>query len=99
MILGFTVAHIGMCLICLGFIMPRYYDVFVPPHRRGEGTEETVPLEPKGQTYARPVPDESGESGLEYGSPQESVEKAVKPEEKVASRDSAMGDSSHILHR
>jgi solute carrier family 6 (neurotransmitter transporter, GABA) member 1 len=53
MILGFTVAHIGMCLICLGCIMPRYYDVLIPPHRRGEGTEATVVLELKDQLYAR----------------------------------------------
>jgi solute carrier family 6 GABA transporter-like protein 1 len=47
MIAGFILSHICLVLIVLGFVMPRYYDVFIPPHRRGEGTEETVVNETK----------------------------------------------------
>ncbi|KAI1337217.1 SNF-domain-containing protein [Xylariaceae sp. FL0016] len=49
MILGFIVAHIGMILILLGLVMPRYYAVFIPPHRQMEGTEETTVNEVKGE--------------------------------------------------
>ncbi|KAJ2974806.1 hypothetical protein NUW58_g8539 [Xylaria curta] len=42
MILGFIVTHILLTLVLLGFVMPRYYDVFIPPSRQGEGTERTV---------------------------------------------------------
>ena len=46
--------------------MPRYYDVFIPPHRRDEGKEMTVANEPKGEVLARLQPDvEGGEAGLE----------------------------------
>ncbi|KAF4120672.1 solute carrier family 6 (neurotransmitter transporter, GABA) member 1 [Geosmithia morbida] len=36
-VLGFGVAHIGIVLILCGFILPKWYDVFIPPARRGEG--------------------------------------------------------------
>ena len=71
MILGFIVAHIGMVLIIGGCIIPRYYNVFIPPHRRKEGTEETVALEPKGEVVARVIADETGEAGLEKTSDDE----------------------------
>ncbi|OJJ53482.1 hypothetical protein ASPSYDRAFT_94684 [Aspergillus sydowii CBS 593.65] len=37
MIAGFILAHIVLLIILLGFVMPRYYDVFIPPHRIDEG--------------------------------------------------------------
>ncbi|KAK5627811.1 hypothetical protein RRF57_003526 [Xylaria bambusicola] len=42
MITGFTLTHILLAAPLLGFIIPRYYDVFIPPSRLGEGTEVTV---------------------------------------------------------
>lgn len=48
MISGFILAHIGMVIIIAGYIFPRYYDSLIPPERRGEGTEPTVPGELKG---------------------------------------------------
>jgi solute carrier family 6 (neurotransmitter transporter, GABA) member 1 len=66
MILGFIVANIGMVIILAGFIMPRYYGLLVPPHRRDEGAEVTIPNEPKGQVVARAMEDpdiDGGESG------------------------------------
>lgn len=36
-VLGFGVGHIGLILIFGGFIVPKWYDVFIPPSRRGEG--------------------------------------------------------------
>lgn len=35
--MGFGVGHIALLLILFGFIMPKWFDVFVPPSRRGEG--------------------------------------------------------------
>ncbi|KAF2267732.1 SNF-domain-containing protein [Lojkania enalia] len=58
MILGFIIAHIGFALVLVGFIMPRFYEVFIPPYRRDEGTEETVPNELKSDVVARAVSDE-----------------------------------------
>lgn len=47
MIAGFILAHFCLLLILLGVILPRYYNIFVPRHRRAEGTEETIPQQPK----------------------------------------------------
>ncbi|KAL2869565.1 sodium:neurotransmitter symporter family protein [Aspergillus lucknowensis] len=44
MITGFIVAHIILLLILLGFVMPRYYDVFIPPDRVGEGKKVIAEL-------------------------------------------------------
>ena len=33
-IFAFTVAHIVMIIIALGFIVPRSLDIFIPPERR-----------------------------------------------------------------
>lgn len=65
MITGFILAHLGLLMILLGFVMPRYYDAFIPPERRGEGTGPTVagvPREPDA-TPAHVVPsDDSGDA-------------------------------------
>ncbi|KAI0420060.1 sodium-dependent noradrenaline transporter [Xylaria grammica] len=42
MITGFTLTHILLLFVVIALVMPRYYDVFIPPSRRGEGTWETV---------------------------------------------------------
>lgn len=41
-IAGFTLAHFVLVIIALGFIVPRWYAVFVPPSRRDEGKEKTT---------------------------------------------------------
>lgn len=47
MIAGFILAHLCLLLILLGLILPRYYNIFIPRNRRSEGTETTVPLQPR----------------------------------------------------
>lgn len=47
MIAGFILAHLCLLLILLGVILPRYYNIFVPRRRRSEGTEVTIPQQPK----------------------------------------------------
>lgn len=47
MIAGFILAHFCLLLILLGVILPRYYNVFIPRNRRSEGTETTIPLQPR----------------------------------------------------
>ncbi|KAK2763058.1 hypothetical protein FQN54_009691 [Arachnomyces sp. PD_36] len=84
MIAGFVLAIICLCVILLGFIMPRYYQVFIPPNRRGEGLEETVPNELKEQKVlvaTQPDADlstdaDSGEAGLSSSSREMKEEKA-----------------------
>ncbi|KAF2731643.1 SNF-domain-containing protein [Polyplosphaeria fusca] len=70
MITGFILSHLGLLMVMLGFIFPRYYDAFVPPHRRGEGTEPTVANETKGELVATHVTGErdvdSGELGVSH---------------------------------
>ena len=46
-----------MVIVIGGCIVPRYYNIVIPPHRRAEGTEETVAMEPKGEVVARAVQD------------------------------------------
>lgn len=58
MITGFIIAFLGLTAVLFGLIMPRYYDVFIPPHRRDEGTEPTIANEPKGEIQARVVEDQ-----------------------------------------
>lgn len=36
-VMGFGVGHIALLLIAIGFIVPKWYDTFIPPERRGEG--------------------------------------------------------------
>jgi solute carrier family 6 GABA transporter-like protein 1 len=47
MVLGFIVSILGISVIILGFVMPRYFDVLVPQSRRAEGTELTIANELK----------------------------------------------------
>ncbi|KAI4731352.1 SNF-domain-containing protein [Aureobasidium sp. EXF-10728] len=42
MIVGFVVSCLGMGAVVGGFVVPRYYDIFVPVERRGEGRKEVV---------------------------------------------------------
>lgn len=35
--------HLAMVLIALGFILPRWFDVFIPVERRGESDVPTIP--------------------------------------------------------
>ena len=51
MIAGFILAHFCLLLILLGVVLPRYYNVFIPSHRRAEGTEMTIANQPKEQTF------------------------------------------------
>ncbi|KAG9756320.1 SNF-domain-containing protein, partial [Aureobasidium melanogenum] len=46
MITGFILSVLGMLAVLLGFVMPRYYDAFIPVERRDEGTKETVLNQP-----------------------------------------------------
>lgn len=79
MITGFILAHICLGLIILGFIMPRWYDVFVPTHRRHEGTEATIAMKPRAQLESQAVVDVHSESGgTGYGN--------VLPGEKTANQ-------------
>lgn len=36
-VLGFGVGHIAILIVLGGFVVPRWFDVFIPPSRRGEG--------------------------------------------------------------
>ncbi|KAJ6138207.1 hypothetical protein N7471_004693 [Penicillium samsonianum] len=64
MIAGFILAHFCLLLILLGLVFPRYYNVFIPPHRRAEGTEVTTANQPKEQDFVPDVGVFDFESGM-----------------------------------
>lgn len=67
MVAGFILSHLGMLLILFGFAMPRYYDIFVPPRRRAEGTEKTIANVPMARVVEPDATDPTvdfGETGL-----------------------------------
>jgi solute carrier family 6 GABA transporter-like protein 1 len=49
MITGFILSILTIVVVLVGFVMPRYYDAFVPVERRGEGMEKTTAMEVKGE--------------------------------------------------
>lgn len=57
MIAGFILSILTMVVIIVGFVMPRYYDAFIPIDRRGEGSEPTVANETKGELAGKPMRD------------------------------------------
>jgi solute carrier family 6 GABA transporter-like protein 1 len=75
-IVGFTVAHFALIIVTLGFIVPRWYDVFIPLHRRGDGDQPTVANISKGDLDGES--DENLENRLDSSSSdQEKIQKNV----------------------
>jgi solute carrier family 6 GABA transporter-like protein 1 len=73
MIIGFILSILTIIVVLTGFVMPRYYDAFIPTTRRGEGTETTTAMETKGEVSGMPVVQiENAESGRGVHSVQES---------------------------
>ncbi|KAF1942614.1 SNF-domain-containing protein [Clathrospora elynae] len=68
MITGFILSILTIIAVLLGFVMPRYYDAFIPSQRRGEGTEPTVAMVTKGEVAGKPIGDmvnaEGGDAGI-----------------------------------
>lgn len=57
-----------MVAIILGFAIPKYYDVFIPPQRRGEGTEPTLAMDTKGELAGQPTEETvKAEAGAQTG--------------------------------
>jgi solute carrier family 6 (neurotransmitter transporter, GABA) member 1 len=48
-IFGFSIGHVVMIMIALGFILPRWFDVFTPLDRRGSGDKIYAPNVTMGQ--------------------------------------------------
>ncbi|KAH0281039.1 SNF-domain-containing protein, partial [Aureobasidium melanogenum] len=63
MITGFILSLLGMLAVLLGFVMPRYYDAFIPIERRDEGTKETVLNQPMEEIDAISVVTSEGDGG------------------------------------
>ena len=63
MITGFILSVLGMLAVLLGFVMPRYYDAFIPVDRRDEGTQETVVNQPMDKVDAVSVITTEGDGG------------------------------------
>lgn len=67
MITGFILSILGMVGVLLGFVMPRYYDAFIPIERRDEGMQVTALNQPMEQADAISIShsDDCGEGGRE----------------------------------
>jgi solute carrier family 6 GABA transporter-like protein 1 len=82
MITGFILSILTIIVVLIGFVMPRYYDAFIPINRRGEGTESTTAMETKGEVSGLPITQiadaEGGQGGLVRGSSSDHDEKPVK---------------------
>jgi len=68
MIAGFILSILTLIVIIVGFVMPRYYDAFIPIERRSEGTEPTVAMVTKNEIAGKPISEtikaESGHAGV-----------------------------------
>lgn len=67
MITGFILSILGMLAVLLGFVLPRYYDAFIPIQRRDEGTKETVLNQPMEEIDAISVVTSEGDGGESGG--------------------------------
>ncbi|KAF2030005.1 SNF-domain-containing protein [Setomelanomma holmii] len=82
MITGFIISILTIIVVLVGFVMPRYYDAFIPIHRRGKGTEPTTAMETKGDFAGLPVSQiANAEGGLPRESASDHDDKAVKDDE------------------
>ncbi|KAK2759988.1 hypothetical protein FQN54_002724 [Arachnomyces sp. PD_36] len=71
-IFGFAVAHLAMVSALSGFVVPRWFNVFIPKHRLGDGDKPyavNVPLKPF---------EHESEDAMEGGSDQSSIEEEPK---------------------
>jgi solute carrier family 6 GABA transporter-like protein 1 len=84
MIAGFILSILTIIVILLGLVMPRYYDAFVPVHRRSEGTEPTVPMQNKGELAGKPI--------AETVAAEQGGSSAVRD----SSSEQDMGDEKHV---
>ena len=66
-IVGFILSILGLCVMLVGFIMPRYYERFIPKSRREEGMEDTVVNETKVEKMHEIVEVESASGSSEQG--------------------------------
>ncbi|KAH7408239.1 hypothetical protein DE146DRAFT_752384 [Phaeosphaeria sp. MPI-PUGE-AT-0046c] len=82
MIAGFILSILTVLVILIGFVMPRYYDAFIPIHRRQEGTEPTTAQDTKGELAGMPVSHianaEGGQAALARECSSEGEDKTVK---------------------
>ena len=82
MISGFILSILTIVVVMVGFVMPRYYDAFIPLHRRDEGTEPTTAMQTKGELAGMPVAEianaEGGHGTLVRDSSSDQETKAVK---------------------
>jgi solute carrier family 6 GABA transporter-like protein 1 len=81
MIAGFILSILTVVVILVGFVMPRYYDAFIPVSRQ-EGTEPTAAQDTKGELAGMPVSQvanaEGGQAALARESSSDREDKAVK---------------------
>ena len=84
MIAGFILSILTVLVVLVGFVMPRYYDAFIPIERRDEGTEPTTAMDTKGEVAGLPVSEvanaEGGHASFPRESSSEREDKAVKGE-------------------
>lgn len=90
-ILGFGVGHVVLLIFLLGFMVPRWFNVFIPPHRRNEGHIPYAPMVTQNPDEMNETT-ESGDGGdVEK---EEEITKQPSPENGSLKGDSARGSIS-----
>lgn len=71
--MGFIIGHFLLLLCIVGFVMPRWLDIFIIPERRDDWKQPTAPC------VLRDTREADIADGLEFSSPGESIKEA-KPD-------------------
>lgn len=61
-IFGFVVAHVVIILILGGFVVPKWFDIFVPPERLNDGVIDVAP-----NVMRQDIPGEKRDDSMESG--------------------------------
>lgn len=91
-IMGFAVGHVVLIIFLAGFMVPRWFDVFIPPGRRNEGHIPYAPMVTQDPDELNQSV-ENGEAEVKEG---ESMTKQTSPEsgsiqeQDVATKDGQM---------
>ena len=85
LIMGFGVGHIELLVFLGGFMVPRWFDVFIPPNRRNEGHIPYAPM-------VTQDPDEMNQ-GVESGQAETETDAEVMTKQASPDNGSLTGDA------
>jgi solute carrier family 6 GABA transporter-like protein 1 len=69
-VMGFIIAHFLLLWVVLGFVMPRWLDIFIIPERRDDWKQRIAPCVPRDAIEGDTA------NGMEFASPSDSIHEA-----------------------